>query len=95
MKQCWKDRSTNLNSRPVPGVLAEFPHLRLPGNLEDMVSKALCSDFTSLSITIHRSINREPRIDVNIHKVIKFFGPPHFKLRLQNYIFGEGYNQYK
>ena len=73
MKQSWKDRATELNNRPVSGLLAEFPHVRLPGNLEDMVIKALYSDFTTLSITMHRSINREPRIDVNIHKVIKFF----------------------
>ena len=70
--------------------------------------EALRSDFTKLSTTMHQSINREPRHDVNIHKVIKFFGPPHFKLRLQtircnisiskvvmNYLFGEGYNQYE
>ena len=73
MKQSWKDRATNLNSRPVPGLRAEFPHVRLPGNLEDMVTKALRSDFSSLSTTMHRSINREPRINVNIHKVIKKF----------------------
>ena len=83
MKQSWKDRATKLNNRPVPGLLAEFPHVRLPGNLEDMVIKALRSDSTTLSTTIHRSINRESRHDVNIHKVIKFFGPPHFNLRLQ------------
>ena len=106
MKQSWKDRATKLNNRPVLGLLTEFPHVRLPGNLEDMVIEALRSDFTKLSTTMHRSINRELRIDVNIHKFIKFFGPPHFKLRLQtirrnisiskllmNYLFGEGYNR--
>ena len=108
MKQSWKYRATKLNNRPVPGLLVEFPHVRLPGNLENMVIEALRSDFTKLSKIIHRSINREPRHDVNIHKVIKFFGPPHFQLRLQsfrgnisiskvvvNYLFGEGYNRYK
>ena len=75
MKESWKDRATDLNSCPVPGLLAEFPHVRLPGNLEDMVIEALCSDFTSLSTIIHRFIDREPRIDENIHKVIKFIQP--------------------
>ena len=41
MKQSWKDRATELNNRPLPGLLAEFPHVRLPGNLEDMVIEAL------------------------------------------------------
>jgi len=108
MKQSWKDRATELNNCPIPGLLAEFPHVRLPGNLKDMVVKALRSDFTKLSKIMHRYINREPRHDVTIHKVIKFIGPPLFKLRLQtiqhnisiskvvmNYLFGEGYNQYE
>ena len=73
MKQSWKDRATDLNSRLVPGLLAEFPHIQLSGNVKDMVIKALHSDFTSFSTTMHRSINREPRIDVNIHKVICCF----------------------
>ena len=34
MKQSWKDRATALNNRPVPGLLVEFPYIRLPGNLE-------------------------------------------------------------
>mmetsp|Transcript_28161 Transcript_28161/g.32383 ORF Transcript_28161/g.32383 Transcript_28161/m.32383 type:complete len:145 (-) Transcript_28161:329-763(-) len=105
MKQSWKDRATELNNCLVPGLLVEFPHVRLPGNLENMVVEALCSDFTKLSRIMHQSINRETRHDVNIHKVIKFCGPPHFELRLQsfrrnisiskvvmNYLFGEGYN---
>jgi len=31
MKQSWKDRATKLNNCPVPGLLVEFPHVRLPG----------------------------------------------------------------
>ena len=62
IRQSWKDRATDLNNRPVPGLLAEFPHVWLPGNLENMVTKALHSDFSLLSTTMHRSINREPRI---------------------------------
>ena len=71
-----------------------------------MVIKALHSDFSLLSTTMHWSINREPRIDVNIHKVIKFIRPHEFVLRLQtirrnipiskllvNYLFGTGYNR--
>ena len=80
MKLSWKDRATNLNSCPVPGLLSEFPHVQLPSNLEDMAIEALCSDFSSLSTTMHQSINREPRTNVNIHKVIKFF---RLNLRLQ------------
>ena len=53
MKQSWKDRATELNNRPLPGLLAEFPHVRLPGNLEDMVIEALRSDFTTLSTTMY------------------------------------------
>ena len=45
MKQSWKDRATNLNSRPVPGLLAKFPHVRLLGNLEDIVTEVLRSDL--------------------------------------------------
>jgi len=108
IKQSWKYRAIKLNNCPVPGLLVEFPHVRLPGNLENMVIEALRSDFTKLSKIMHRYINREPRHDVTIHKVIKFIGPPLFKLRLQtiqhnisiskvvmNYLFGEGYNQYE
>jgi len=53
MKQSWKDRATNLNSHLVPGLLAAFPHVQLPGILEDMVIKALYSDFSSFSTTMH------------------------------------------
>ena len=53
MKQSWKDRATDLNNRPVPGLLAEFPHVRLSGNLENMVTDALHSDFSLLSTTMH------------------------------------------
>ena len=108
MKQSWKDRAIALNDRPVPGLLVEFPHIRLPGNLENMVVEALRSDFTKLSKIMHRSINRDPRHDVNINKDITMFGRPYFKLKLQsfrrnisiskivvNYLFGEGYNRYE
>mmetsp|Transcript_53402 Transcript_53402/g.60474 ORF Transcript_53402/g.60474 Transcript_53402/m.60474 type:complete len:80 (-) Transcript_53402:158-397(-) len=57
---------------------------------------------------MHRSINRDPRHDVNINKDIKIFERPYFKLRLQsfqsnisiskvvvNYLFSERYNRYK
>ena len=84
------------------------PHVRLPGNLENMVVEALRSNFTKLTKIMHRSINRDPRHDVNINKEIRFFGRPYFKLRLQsfrrkisiskvvvNYLFGEGYNRYE
>ena len=108
MEQSWKDRATKLNNHAVPGLLVEFPHVRLPDNLENMLVKALCFDFTKLTKFMHHSINRDPRHDVNINKDIKFFGYLYFKLRLQsfrrnisiskvvvNYLFGEGYNQYK
>jgi len=41
MKQSWKDKATNLDRRPVPGLLAAFQHVQLPGKLEDMVINAL------------------------------------------------------
>ena len=70
--------------------------------------EALRSDFTKLTKIMHRSINRDPRHDVNINKEIRFFGCPYSKLSLQsfrhnisiskvvvNYLFGEGYNRYE
>ena len=71
-----------------------------------MVIETLRSDFRSLSTTMYQSINREPRIDVNIHKVIKFFWPRAFLLQLQtiqhnvpiskllmNYLLSKWYNR--
>ena len=108
MKQSWKDRAVALNNRPVPGLLADFPRVRLPGNLEDMVVEALRSDFTKLIKIMHRSIITDARDDVNVNKDIKYFGRPHFKLKLQtfrrnisvskllvNYLFGVEHNRYE
>ena len=108
MQQSWKDRATELNNRPVPGLLVDFQHVRLPGNLEDMVVKALRSDFIKLTKIIHRSINTDPRDDENVNKDIKYFGRPYFKLKLQpfrrnisvsqllvNYLFGVEHNRYE
>ena len=75
--------ATELNNCPVPGLLVEFLHVRLPGNLENMVVEALRSDFTKLTKIMHRSINRDPRHDVNINKDITIFGRTYFKLKLQ------------
>ena len=63
MKQSWKDRATDLNRRPVPGLLAAFPHVQLPGNLEDMVINVLYGDSSVFSTTMHWSINREQRTE--------------------------------
>ena len=52
MKQSWKDRATDFNRHPVPGLLAAFPHVQLPGKLEDIVINALHSDFSVFSTTM-------------------------------------------
>ena len=47
--------------------------------------KALHSDFSVVSTTMHQSINGEPRINVNIHKFIHCLQPHEYVLRLQTY----------